>query len=173
MAPMITPPYWRSGLHDGIGLDVPESKVQRYLDQGWTLADGESFTPEPPVTEDEDGNTILPDGRVIKPGEDDPVGDTADDLPLDVNADGATLTHTAPVPTGSNGQLSVGSNVTGSSNLPTLGGKTRDDLIGIARSEHIEVDQSASKPAIRTAIEEARAARDQKPSEDEPDEDDE
>lgn len=169
---LIKPPYWRNGLN-GVHLDVPESKIQRYLDQGWTLVDGETFTPEPVPTEDEDGNTILADGRVIKPGEDDTVGDTADEESLPVQADGATLAYTEPVKTGSNGQLSVGSNVTGSSNLPTLGGKTRDDLIGIARSEHIEVDQSASKPAIRTAIEDAREARNQTPHEAEPDEDDE
>lgn len=138
-------------------LSVPAERVQKFQSKGWVLKEGQKFKPPKVkggrVLEVDDGlaarTAMIQEQNAGKQdGED--KGDGGDNgKPLPDGAVVKTVDMTLVDQTGK----------TPGMNLPGLSGKSKEVLLGIAKSENIQVDINGSKPAIKAAIEAERAAR--------------
>lgn len=127
-------------------LTVPDTRVQKFQSKGWVLAEGQDFQ----APKEKKGRVIPVDESLAPKRNEDQGVDTGRPLPEGavVKQDGSLVDHEGKVPF---------------QNLPGLTGKSKEVMLGIAKAENIEVDASASKPNIKLAIENARAARDGNP----------
>lgn len=131
-----------------VDVTKPE-KVQRLLDTGWTLAEGETFVKP---KEKRKSKELKVDERLSGDGEDniDNQG-TGADIGRPLGKNDAVITRP-------NGTKVMATNTPGT-NLPGLSGKGKEALIGIAKDENIAIDVEAAKPLIKAAIEAERAKR--------------
>lgn len=136
-------------------LEVKEESVQRYLDKGWALAEGETFTAPAPKKVGrtlEVNQNLVP--RDYKPGENDGEATGVPSTGVDTGKPlGANQVIDTPVLI--DGRKVIQTNATGAVKVG-LSGKSKEILLGIAAAEGIAVDPELSKPAIKAAIEEAR-----------------
>jgi len=147
-----------NGNGKSVALDVPNSKVAKYLARGWLLVEGESYSPEvkkgkrvlevdPTIVESVSG------GRAA-----DPLGVTVSALGTEGDSAAASEDTGAE---GEDDESEAEGEGDGEANgdQRSLSGLTKEALLTIAEAEGVEVNPDANKIVIKSAIEAARNAK--------------
>lgn len=133
-----------------VPLDVPDSKVPSYLARGWSLAEGESYTP-PTVK----GKRVLEVDPAI-------VGSISGGSGADLTKVGEGTSDEDNTDEGDQSDDDSDEDDSDDSNsdarLPGLSGLSKEALLDIAKAEGVDVNPDANKIVIKSAIEAARAA---------------
>lgn len=147
-----------NGNGKSVALDVPNSKVPKYLARGWQLAEGEEYTPEV-----QKGKRVLEvDPSIVESVSG---GRAADPIGVTVSAPEVENTSTGEDTNKSGEDEDDDESATGDAATETSGpqrslsGLAKEALLTIAEAEGVEVNPDANKIVIKSAIEAARSAK--------------